>query len=112
MRDEIILLSWLIVLLRTQEDSQVSYDWAYRDQENGSEHKPKSKRLSTNEVITAPQSNVAQIGSAIYCHIATVAPSQSTAIFRPSSLLLSTSSLSQSPEDSIDKVSEMATLFT
>ena len=111
MREQIILLSWLIVLLRTQENSKICYDWAYKDQENGSEHEPVSKRLSTDEVMTAPQSNVAQIGSAIYRHIATVAPNQSAAISSPSSLLLSTSSLSQSPEDHKDKVSEMAILF-
>ena len=108
MRDEIILLSWLIVLLRTQENSQICYDWAYKEQENGFEHEPKSKRLSTDEVMTAPQSSLAQIGSAIYRHISTVAPSQSAAISSPSSLLLSTSFLSQSSEDSKDKVSEMA----
>lgn len=112
MRDEIILLSWLIVLLRTQENSQICYDWAYKGQENGLEHEPVSKRLSTDEVMTAPQRNVAQIGSAIYRHIAAVAPSQSTAISSPSSLLLSTSSLSQSSEDSKDKVSAIPILFT
>lgn len=112
MRDEIILLSWLIVLLRTQESGQICFNWAYKDQENGFEHQPVSNRLSTDEVMTAPQSNVAQIGSTIYHHITTVAPSQSTAITSPSSLLLSTSSLSQSSEDSKDKVSETAILFT
>lgn len=112
MREEIILLSWLIVLLRTQENSQICYDWAYKDQENGLEHEPVSKRLSTDEVMTAPQSNVSQIGSAIYRHISTVATSQSTGTSSPSSLLLSTSSLSQSSEGPKDKVSEMAILFT
>jgi len=31
MREDIIRLAWLIVLMRTREGSQVSYEWAHRD---------------------------------------------------------------------------------
>lgn len=106
MRDEILLLSWLIVLLRTQESSQISYDWAYKGREDGFEHEPVNRCLSTDEVMTGLQSNVAQTAAAISRHITTVAPSQCTAMPSPGSLLLSTSSLSQKSKEAKDEVSE------
>src|SRR5258707_1343892 len=31
MKEDILLLSWLIVLLRTREGSRLSYGWSYKD---------------------------------------------------------------------------------
>ncbi len=106
MREEILLLSWLIVLLRTKESSRISYDWAYNGRGNGFEHEPVKRSLSTDEVMTGLQSNVAQIAAKISRHIMIVAPSQCTAMSGPGSLLLSTSSMSQTSEEAKDKVSD------
>jgi hypothetical protein len=106
MKDEILLLSWLIVLLRTREDSQICYDWAYKGQENVVEGEPVNIRLSTDEVMIGLQSKAGQIATAISRHITTAAPMPCTAMSSPVSLLLSTGSLSQTSEGAKDEVSE------
>jgi hypothetical protein len=98
MRDEIVLLSWLIVLLRTREGGHIRYEWAYR--RTGEEPVPRS--LAMNEVVAGLQSSVRETAVAVTRHIATDAPSQST----PASLLLSTSSLSQTSDEAKDEVSQ------
>jgi hypothetical protein len=104
MRDEIVLLSWLIVLLRTREGGQIRYEWAYR--RAGEEPVPRS--LAMNEVVAGLQSSVRETAVAVSRHIATDAPSQSA----PASLLLSTSSLSQTSEEAKDEVSDLWMLHT
>ncbi|KAF2102365.1 nonribosomal siderophore peptide synthase Sid2 [Rhizodiscina lignyota] len=99
MSDEILLLSWLIVLLRTRESSQISYDWAYRSRANGFEHEPGDRHLSMDEVLTGLQSTVGQAAVAISRHIMAVEPSQHEALSFPASLLLSTGSLSRTSEE-------------
>ncbi|CAG8890896.1 unnamed protein product [Penicillium egyptiacum] len=90
MKEEIVLLSWLMVLLRSREDSQISYDWFYNDVANGSE--PESvNRLLANEVMKGLQSDVGEVATAISRNITRKAPS-------PASLVLSTSSLSRTSE--------------
>lgn len=106
MREDILLLSWLIVLLRTQETNQISFDWAYKVQSNGFEHKPVIKRLSMDEVMTGIQSSVSQSAAAISRHMTAVASNQHTAMSGPVSLLLSTNYLSQTPEEAKDEVSK------
>lgn len=106
MRDEILLLSWLIVLMRTREGSQISYDWAYKCRANGFKNEPVNRCLSMDEVMTRSQSAVGQIAAVIARHITTVEPRQRAAMPGPASLLLSTSSLSQKSEETNDEVSE------
>ncbi|RFU25513.1 hypothetical protein B7463_g10826, partial [Scytalidium lignicola] len=105
MRDEILLLSWLIVLSRTREEgSLISYDWAYRDRTDGFEDEELVKRcLSMSEVMTGLRNNVGQIAAAISLHITAVAPSQCAAVSSPVSLLLSSSSLSRTSEEAKDE---------
>jgi hypothetical protein len=98
MRDEIVLLSWLIVLLRTREGGQIRYEWAYR--RAGEELVPRS--LAMNEVVAGLQSSVRETAVAVSRHIATDSPSRSA----PASLLLSTSSLSQTSDEAKDEVSQ------
>ncbi|KGO76863.1 AMP-dependent synthetase/ligase [Penicillium italicum] len=95
MKEEIVLLSWLMVLLRSREDIQVSYDWSYKDLADGAE--PESvNRLLMNEVMKGLQSNVGEVATAISQNITTRASS-------PASIVLSTSSLSQSSEEAKDE---------
>jgi hypothetical protein len=97
MRDEIILLSWLIVLLRTRDGVEIRYDWAY----TRPEEEPVARSLAMNEVVAGLQSSVKETAAAVSRHIATDAPGQ----LAPASLLLSTSSLSQTSEEAKDEVS-------
>ncbi|KAJ5373177.1 AMP-dependent synthetase/ligase [Penicillium concentricum] len=95
MKEEIVLLSWLMVLLRSREDSQISYDWSHKDFANGVEPESVNKLLM-NEVMKGLQSNVGEVATAISRNISTAASS-------PSSLLLSTSSLSRTSEEAKDE---------
>ncbi|GAQ44074.1 nonribosomal siderophore peptide synthase Sid2 [Aspergillus niger] len=91
MKEELLLVSWLIVLLRTREDGQASFEWAYK----GDEPSPANRCLST-EVMADLRSSVGQTAAAIARKHTTTpetAPSGSLA------LLLSTSTLSQTTEE-------------
>ncbi|OQE42297.1 hypothetical protein PENCOP_c004G08019 [Penicillium coprophilum] len=95
MKEEIVLLSWLMVLLRSREDSQISYDWSHKCSANDAEPESVNKLLM-NEVMKGLQSNVGEVATAISKNINTRASS-------PASLLLSTSSLSQTSEEAKDE---------
>ncbi|CAI7605264.1 unnamed protein product [Penicillium discolor] len=95
MKEEIVLLSWLMVLLRSREDSQISYDWSYKDFANGTEPESVNKLLM-NEVMKGLQSNVGEVATAISRSIPAGASS-------PASLILSTSSLSRTSEEAKDE---------
>lgn len=101
MREEILLLSWLVVLLRTHEGGPVRFDWAYKGRKNGVGNELVHASLSTDEVMTGLQSNAGETAAAISRHIANVASSQHEAISSHVSLLLSTSYLSQGPKDEV-----------
>ena len=107
LREETVLLSWLIVLLRTQEDSQISYEWAYNTRRNGADGGPvKAMSLSANEVMEGLNSNIEQVSTAISRHIANASSRPSAG---PFSILLGTGSLSQKAEGtSKDEVSIVA----
>ncbi|KAJ5825112.1 AMP-dependent synthetase/ligase [Penicillium robsamsonii] len=95
MKEEIVLLSWLMVLLRSREDSQISYEWSHKDFANGVEPDSVNKLLM-NEVMKGLQSNVGEVATAISRNISTGASG-------PASLLLSTSSLSRTFEEAKDE---------
>lgn len=106
MRDEILLVSWLIVLLRTREDGQVRYDWAYKGQATGAEGHGPANTLSTDQVMPSLQTSIQQVAEAVSSHVANAIPGQYTTESGPASLLLSTGPLSQTSEDAKDEVSE------
>ncbi|GIJ87087.1 non-ribosomal peptide synthetase [Aspergillus pseudoviridinutans] len=95
MRDEIVLLSWLIVLLRTRDGVQIRYDWAY----TRPEEEPIPRCLAMNEVVAGLQSSVKETTAAVSRYIVTYGQNQSV----PATLLLSTSSLSQTSEEAKDE---------
>ncbi|OIW34801.1 nonribosomal peptide synthase SidD [Coniochaeta ligniaria NRRL 30616] len=103
MREDLLLLSWLIVLLRTREDGQASYDWAYAAAEDGEVHEPVNRRLSTDQVMTSLQSKVGEVAAAISRQIATQPSSPCRDLSTPASLVLSTGSLSRTSEGAKDE---------
>ena len=102
MRDEILLLSWLVVLLRTQESGQVSFEWAYGNRGNAVEHEAVSQCLST-DVMTDLQGPVEQSVTAMSRYTKKITANDALS---PVPILLSTSSLSRNSEKAKDDVSE------
>lgn len=94
MKEEVVLLSWLIVLLRSREDTQVSYDWSYTNGQNGQQI---TNKLSMNEVMKGLESNVGEVATAILQTIPTGSSSST-------SMILSTSTLVQTSETIKDEV--------
>jgi hypothetical protein len=105
MKEEIVLLSWLIVLLRTREDGRVSYEWAYQSQGDSSNGGGANK-LSTDEVLPNLQDNVGETLTSISRHIENAKGSLKTAGSSASSLLLSTGSLSECSDGTNNDVCE------
>lgn len=106
---ELLLVSWLIVLLRTREDTDIPvwFDWTVSSpsQEKGAQDEPEQvMRLSASEVMTGLDSEVGQVAAAISRHMAAMTAPRSSA----DPLLFSTASLSQVTEGatSKDEVSE------
>lgn len=105
MKDEIAILSWLIVLLRVREDTQVSFEWTYKLW--GNESGPNSvNRCSSTEVISGLQNTVGDAATAISRQITKVVSSQCARTSTSFSLLLSTGSLLRTSEMAEDEVSE------
>lgn len=99
---ELLLLSWLIVLMRSREGSQFQFEWAYQLHENDDEQDI-ARTLSLKEAVPGLQSTIGQGIEAISEYLRT-APSPQ--IFRTSNakgILLSTGSLSESPENEVSK---------
>lgn len=98
MKEEVILLSWLMVLLRSREDSQISYDWSYTGaQITGPET---VNTLSMNEVMKGLESNVAEVATAISQKIP-------AGVSSSASMIVSTSSLLRDSETIKDEVSPL-----
>lgn len=103
MREDLVLLSWLIVLLRTREDSQVCFDWTYQ---SASEQKSEKRCLSMNKVMTGLQDRAGKVAAAILDDIETVALSHHVPTAGHVSLVLSTGNLSRTSEEPKEEVSE------
>lgn len=94
MREDVLLLSWLIVLLRTREGSQVFFDWAYARSLDIIKHQSASDRLSMDKIMEGLQDDIKDVSAAISKHISTTGL-RDFASGTATSLLLSTGSLSQ-----------------
>lgn len=93
--EEVLLISWLIVLLRTREDSQFTFEWAYKTEEGANGELPGVMRLSASEVLPDLQSSLEKVASAIASQIGATSSRPSLNHAGPISLLLSTGSLTQ-----------------
>ena len=97
--EETLLVSWLLVLLRAQEDTQFTCEWAFCGGEDGASGEPVSSvSLDVASVVPDLQTTVEQASVAISQHIASVQPKTHASQPRPVSLLLSTGSLTRTPE--------------
>ncbi|KAL2802298.1 hypothetical protein BJX63DRAFT_438001 [Aspergillus granulosus] len=93
-KDEVLLLAWAIALLRTRESSDVTYEWAYVGRASGRQAELGTRALSLEKLKIGLQSSVEEAAAAIAKDLATVTPDPTEAS-HPTSLLLSTGSLSQ-----------------
>jgi len=104
MREDIVLVSWLIVLWRAREDAQISYDWAYRGWDIDIDHDAATPTcLSTDEIATGMQTKVDEATASISRHLTRVHGGAAGPWPNPASLILSTETTSRSDGD---KVSE------
>jgi hypothetical protein len=107
MRDEIILLSWLIVLMRTQESSSVRFEWRYQGSGDVPGDGDAVRTLTPSEVMLGLQSHVGQVAATLAGTVPSITEAQELAFARRPSLLISNGSLSESSEDATDEVSLM-----
>jgi hypothetical protein len=96
MREDVLLVSWLIVLLRTRESERVSFDWKYQSSSNASEGP--LKHFSMEDVMKGLEDSVDNVTRIVSGQILTADSSRNYA--EPVSVVLSTSILSQQSEDS------------
>ncbi|KAK4096517.1 nonribosomal siderophore peptide synthase Sid2 [Parathielavia hyrcaniae] len=90
---ELLLLSWLIVLQRTREERQITYEWAYKTIE--SKNKADDEAVATfsaDELLPGLDCTVEHGSAVISRHITSSSPRPTSA--GPVSLLLSTGPLS------------------
>lgn len=104
MRDEIILFSWLIVLMRTQESSAVRFEWQYQGSEEVLGNGDAVRTLSPSEVMIGLQSHIGQVSAMLAGTIPTITQTQQSKLATRPSLRLSNASLSQSTDDATDEV--------
>lgn len=90
MKDEYLLLSWLIVLLRMKEDRQANCGWIYQTREPEIESELARGELSTNKVLGNLKSTVGQATVAISKYMTGAVLQSLERYSTPVSLLLST----------------------
>lgn len=88
LKEEVVLLSWLITLMRTREGAQFAFEWAYHGQEEGH---LEQKSLAMSEVVQQPPGNVEEMLAAVSRRVGDEQAKEATS--GPVSLLLSTGSL-------------------
>lgn len=111
LRADVLLTSWLLVLMRTKEERQASFEWAYDGWDDDDVHQRVARCLSTDEVL--PGLNLdSSLGDATQIalrHHASSVKDLCTPTSCPKYLLLSTGSLSKTSDDAQDEVSHVST---
>ncbi|KAH7419642.1 nonribosomal siderophore peptide synthase Sid2 [Cadophora sp. MPI-SDFR-AT-0126] len=97
-REEVILLSWLIVLLRTREGI-VNFDWTYVSREDGVEQETEMRCLKMEEIMPGLETTVEEASAAISRYILDVTPWNRKAT--NVSLLLSSTSLANEEKEGL-----------
>jgi hypothetical protein len=105
MRDEIILIAWLIVLMRVQESSLVRCEWQYQGSPQELENGDAVRSLAPNDVTIGLQSHTGQSAAILAGTIPSITEAQQAALSSPASIRLSTGPLSLSSEDAKEEVS-------
>lgn len=107
LRADVLLTSWLIVLIRTREERQAEFEWTYGGWEDDEVHQRKPRRLSTDEVLPGLKldSSLNKVTQTVLRHHASSVKDLCTATSCPKYLTLSTGVLSQASADAQDEVS-------
>lgn len=98
MKEDILLLSWLVLLLRTREGRQISFEWAYN-------LSGESIQLSMSEVVKNMEDDIEKISAAIRQQTSAALPDDKVSASSPIPLILSTSTFSQTSEEVKEEVS-------
>lgn len=111
LRADVLLTSWLIVLMRTREGRQAAFEWAYDGWEDEAMHQRVVRRLSTDEVLPGLDldSPLADAIQKSLRHHALSVKDLCTETACPRYLILSTGSLSKTSADEQDEVSCVST---
>lgn len=111
-REEILLVAWLLVLLRTREDGHVDFSWGHRNQtDDAFELGSLNNKLLMNEVVSGLQDSIGQAAQAVCRHIAKVTPATNGESPSPSSLLLCSKVCSTGVGEGNFEVSRRASSF-
>lgn len=102
MKEDVLLLSWLAMLLKTREGAQVSFEWAYGIS-------GESRRLSMNEVVKGLEEDIMDASATIRKYITSAVPNDKSPVTSPVPLILTTNSFSSDSEDTKEEVSEAPT---
>ncbi|KAG8165144.1 hypothetical protein KVR01_005419 [Diaporthe batatas] len=105
LRADILLTSWLIVLMRTKEERQASFEWAYDGWDDDAVHQRTARCLSTDEVLPGLDldSSLADAIQRTSRSHASGVKDLCTETSCPNHLLLSTGSLSTTSNDEQDE---------
>ncbi|KAJ5288884.1 hypothetical protein N7478_001914 [Penicillium angulare] len=107
MKEEVVLLAWLLVLMRTREGTLPRYEWAYK---NGSNNLT-SHELPTEKLVAGLESSTEEVARAIIEHVKTSKPAELADVSSPVSLLLSTGSLTKDAEVNEEGAIHLEVLF-
>jgi hypothetical protein len=98
MKEEVVLLAWLVVLMRTREGTLPRFEWAYKSRAEDASVKSVNYELPTETLVPGLDSSVEQIATAISQHIKAVTPVELGAAPNSMSLILSSGSLTYDAE--------------
>lgn len=98
MKEEVVILAWLIVLMRTHEGTLPRFEWAYKSRVEDAGVKSVNNELPTETLVSGLDSSVEQVATAISQHIKTVTPAELGAASSSVSLILSSGSLTYDAE--------------
>lgn len=90
--DEIVLLSWFITLLRTRENTNVSFNWAYYGPLNGHMDEQQVKCFTQDVLMTSIKDKVRAIAARIFSQLDIYAEKPGILRSCHASLILSTTS--------------------
>ncbi|KAL1841786.1 hypothetical protein VTJ49DRAFT_6624 [Mycothermus thermophilus] len=100
-REETVLLAWLITLLRTREEREASFEWSYVNDPNSVDGTSTRRQLISKDVVDSLDTNADQITANISRHLTSSSP-RSQRLSDGVSLVLSTGSLDQT-DDVVNK---------
>lgn len=107
MNEEFLLLAWLIVLLRTHEGEQVAFEWTRRSSDGRESAK---NHLSMGQVFSDLESSIESCAATIRAALDGSQSEKRCDWPSPSSMVLSTSSLTKDSDEILAEVSRSASI--